>query len=101
MELSSDYGNALKLLVGDWCQAGLAVLPLTLACIPSYLLSEGFPQGQLNPNSYTDFAVIAGSLVIGGSFQQPTTAARSSPTQPAQPLTYRLWSCPSKFGLFC
>ena len=64
MELVSDYDERTEIpgwrLVSGWL-GGVAFSFGMYTFV--FGASEGFPQGQLNPNSYSDFAVITGLLV--------------------------------------
>ncbi len=102
MELSSDYEERSEIigwrLVSGWI-GGVAFSIGMYTFV--FAASEDFPQGQLNPNSYPEFAVIAGLLVTWWCFLTAHLTRREIPylIQPAQPtnlspvvMSKQIWS---------
>ena len=93
MELSSDYEERSEIigwrLVAGWI-GGVAFSFGMYTFI--FGASEGFPQGQLNPNSYPGFAVITGLLVTSWCFLTAHLTRHEIPylLRPTEPTNYSL-----------
>lgn len=91
MELSSDYAERTEIIVWRLVSGWIGGVAFSFGMYTFVFAgSEVFPQGQLNPDSYPDFAVIAGLLVTFWCLATAHLTRREIPylLQPVEPTNF-------------
>ena len=93
MEFSSDYAERTEIIAWRLVSGWIGGVAFSFGMYTFVFAgSEAFPQGQLNPDSYPDFAVITGLLVTFWCFTTAHLTRREIPylLQPAEPTNFSL-----------